>query len=608
MTAHPSVIERLRRLSPDQHAAATAPPGPVLCVAPAGSGKTTTLVARVAWRIDGGTPPDRICVLTFNRRAADELRERLGEALAPLGIGPAAVRIRTFHALGREVLAEAGEPVDRLLDRAALLAELAGHPLPAAALRRLDDAFSRLKLDAGVDAEAVERQLEADRTTGTPPSPTLEAFVRYERALHTRGALDFDDLVRRALDRLEDDAGLLARWRERCAAVFVDETQDVDRAQLRLALLLAEPGRDVFLVGDDDQTIYAWRLADVRRILGLAAALPGLRRVDLVVNRRCPAPVVARASRLVEHNEERFAKRILSRPGAGGELVLAPDPADDPARARRLLTAWAPALHAPDASTHAVLARTNVELAPYAAAALELGLQYRAEIDGLDLLDDPAVDRVLAQAEAGTEPPVVALWQLRRTSTRAERAVLGVLGRLERELASDPAPGARRWAQAGPVMGTLVADLMGAQALELEATLRRVHSLEDGVDAHRARIAGKRLRYLLEPFTAARRSGVIERLQRFQDALGEWQDARVLLTRIGSERAKVERRRRAGGSRDPRIGLDALATRARERLARAFTAFDREWLRGRGVQRIFTALRSFSKSAAPGVSPRELRS
>ncbi len=427
MTAHPSVIERLGRLSPDQLAAATAPPGPVLCVAPAGSGKTTTLVARVAWRIDGGTLPERICVLTFNRRAADELRERLGGALAPLGIGADAVRVRTFHALGREVLAEAGEPVDRLLDRAALLAELAGHPLPASTLRRLDDAFSRLKLDAGVDVEAVERRLEADRTIGAPPSPTLEAFVAYERALHARGGLDFDDLVRRALDRLEHDAGLLARWRDRCAAVFVDETQDVDRAQLRLALLLAEPARDVFLVGDDDQTIYAWRLADVRRILGLAAALPGLRRVDLLVNRRCPGPVVARASRLVEHNAERFAKRILSRPDAGGELVLAPDPSDDVARARRLLTTWAPALRAPDPSTHAVLARTNAELAPYAAAALELGLPYRAETDGLDLLDDPAVDRLLAPAEADGGPPVVALMHLQRIATRAERPVLGAL-------------------------------------------------------------------------------------------------------------------------------------------------------------------------------------
>ena len=99
-------------------------------------------------------------------------------------------------------------------------------------------------------------------------------------------------------------------------------------------------GRDIFLVGDDDQTIYAWRLADVRRILGLAAALPGLRRVDLEVNYRCPAEVVYRAVRLIEHGQERFVKVIRAGPAARGRLVLAPDPGDHVARARRLLDAW----------------------------------------------------------------------------------------------------------------------------------------------------------------------------------------------------------------------------------------------------------------------------
>src|ERR671930_1110083 len=99
MSGHPSVVERLARLAPDQRAAATAPPGPVLCVAPAGSGKTTTLVARIAWLIDGGAAPDTICAITFNRRAAEELRERVTSALEPLGEGLARqVRIRTFHA------------------------------------------------------------------------------------------------------------------------------------------------------------------------------------------------------------------------------------------------------------------------------------------------------------------------------------------------------------------------------------------------------------------------------------------------------------------------------------------------------------------------------
>ena len=137
---HPLVAERLSRLTPDQRAAATAPPGPVLCVAPAGSGKTTTLVARIAWLVDGGADPAGIAAITFNKRAAEELAERLDAALAPLGVEAEAVRVRTFHALGREVLRDAGCPVDPLVDRAALVAEL--WPGTSTADRgRLDTAF-----------------------------------------------------------------------------------------------------------------------------------------------------------------------------------------------------------------------------------------------------------------------------------------------------------------------------------------------------------------------------------------------------------------------------------------------------------------------------------
>lgn len=386
---------RLARLSPDQLAAATAPPGPTLCVAPAGSGKTTTLVARVAWRIDGGAKPEAMCALTFNRRAAEELRERLDAALEPLASGAGTVRVRTFHALGREILRDAGLSVEPLLERSAVIGGLAGEALPAATLHRLDDALSRFKLDAGMDmtnarAELARRRASASSDADPEPLVMLEAFVAYEAELARLGGLDFDDLVARALRALEADSRLRARWQARSQILFVDETQDLDRSQLALAHLLAAPANDCFLVGDDDQTIYAWRLADVRRILGLASALPGLRRVDLVTNRRCPPAVVDRAARLVAHNRERFVKRILAAPAAAGDLVLRPDPADDVTRARSLLAEWAPALGRSDAPTHAVLARTNRELAPYAAAAVELGLPYAAEADGLEVLDDPA--------------------------------------------------------------------------------------------------------------------------------------------------------------------------------------------------------------------------
>src|SRR3954449_842628 len=121
-----AVADRLDRLAPDQRAAATAPPGPILCVAPAGSGKTTTLVARIAWLIgSGGSPPESILAITFNRRAAEELGERLAVALAPVGLRPDAVRVRTFHALGLEILRDAGASVEPLLDRMAVFRAIA---------------------------------------------------------------------------------------------------------------------------------------------------------------------------------------------------------------------------------------------------------------------------------------------------------------------------------------------------------------------------------------------------------------------------------------------------------------------------------------------------
>jgi superfamily I DNA/RNA helicase len=426
MDIHPAAAERLARLAPDQRAAATAPPGPVLCVAPAGSGKTTTLVARITWLVASGMAPARITALTFNRRAADELAERLTAALAPLARAGAAdgpaPRVRTFHALGREILAEAGVPVSGLVDRADVLRRLnGGRSLPAALLRRLDDGFSRIKLELGWSADDVRRQLttppaESPAPDAPIPPAVAAAFLDYEAWLADHDALDFDDLVRRALALLRAEPAVLAAWRERCTSLLVDEVQDVDRSQLELALLLAGEARNVFLVGDDDQTIYAWRLADVRRVLDLASALPGLRRVDLVTNYRCPAQVVERAVRLIGANRERFAKTILPGPLVAGELFLIADTGDELVRARRLLGEWP----ARDSGSYAVLARTNAELAPFAAVALELGLPYRAADDGL-LLDEPEVGELLAGLP-DDRPPSVAL------------AAAGGRGRLARSL------------------------------------------------------------------------------------------------------------------------------------------------------------------------------
>jgi superfamily I DNA/RNA helicase len=451
--AHPSVEERLSRLAPDQRAAATAPPGPVLCVAPAGSGKTTTLVARIAWLVDAGSSPDGITAVTFNKKAAVELGERLDKALEPLDVPAGTVHVRTFHALGREVLRDAGIAVDRLVDRSSVLREVLGRPLRADEARRLDDRFSRLKLDP-----EAERAAEPAAPTSATAAADRHVFTAYERWLAEHDALDFDDLVRRALEVLRRDARSLERWRSRCRPLLVDEVQDLDRTQLELALTLAAPDNDVFLVGDDDQTIYAWRLADVRRVLGLAARLPGLRRADLVTNYRCPRPVVQRAVRLIEHNLERFPKRITWRPRAAGRLLLLPDPGDEAARARRLLRDWPPA-----DGTAAILARTNSELAPYAAAAIEAGIEYRASDDGL-LLDGDRLDGLLDRAVA--------------ISRGAPRGVplLAVLGELRRRAPGRDEPLAAALLAWGPCCRTV--DELRQRVTEVRA--RRARLRTDG--------------------------------------------------------------------------------------------------------------------------------
>ena len=414
MAHDPAVRQRLDRLAPDQRAAATAPPGPVLCVAPAGSGKTTTLVARIAWLVDGGADAATITAVTFNRRAAEELTARLADAM-PVGVDP--VRVRTFHALGLEILRDAGEPVAPLLDRETVLRSvLPGAEL--AELRRLDTVISRFKLDLGVDVEAVA----ADPDAG----PIARAFVAYERAIADAGGLDFDDLVVRSVRLLEQRSDVLARWRARCAHLLVDEAQDLDRMQLRMALLLAAPANQIFLVGDDDQSIYGWRLADVRRLLGLAeTALPGLRRVDLVTNYRCPATVLGRAVRLVEHNRERFAKVIRARPEAPGPLILAPSTADAGGACASVLQSWPE-----DDGTRAILARTNRELLPAIVACLALDVPFRAGNLRL-IVESQHVDELLDRARAfPSDPPLlVRLLRVRAEATaEASEAAEALLG------------------------------------------------------------------------------------------------------------------------------------------------------------------------------------
>ena len=184
-----------------------------------------------------------------------------------------------------------------------------------------------------------------------------------------------------------------------CGHLLVDEVQDVDRSQTaaRPPPGRARPtGSSSWATTTSRSTAGGWPTCG--GCSALDAALPGLRRVDLQVNHRCPAPVVERAVRLIEHNRERFVKVVRPRPDAPGSLVLAPDASDEPARTERLLRSWPD-----DDGTRAILARTNRELRPAVLAALALGEPFRAPAVDL-LVDDPALDALLARAAAETDP------------------------------------------------------------------------------------------------------------------------------------------------------------------------------------------------------------
>jgi superfamily I DNA/RNA helicase len=508
MELHPAVSELLGRLAPDQRAAATAPPGPVLCIAPAGSGKTTTLVARIAWLVASAVAPDGIRAITFNRRAALELASRLDEALAMLGWPAGSVRVQTFHALGLEIVREAGGRVGTLVDRVSVLGRILPRASPAE-VAALDTEISRLKVDHGVSA--------ADVAGDPEPGPFGRLFLEYQGHLADAGAADFDDLILGALAALDADSACLARWRRACGHLLVDEVQDVDRAQLRLALMLAAPANRVFLVGDDDQSIYGWRLADVRRVLTLERELEGLRQVALTTNYRCPRPVVVRATRLIGHNRERFPKTIRARPVAAGRLVLAPDGSDDDDRIRRALASWPD-----DGGSQAVLARTNQELLPAAAVAIEQGIPFQAA--RLELpLDDPAVGGLLAALEAAAQaepdaPPLVLLARLRGTLGTDAPVFRAMLGWAPRFVDMATFAGAIREHQAraatlrqGPAQMTL-ATAHGTKGLEFDHVIVLLdadrfpsrRALDEAADPVRALEEERRLAYVA--WTRARRS------------------------------------------------------------------------------------------------------
>jgi len=325
------------QLDDEQGQAVSAGLGVVQVIAPAGSGKTTVLIERVRELLRRGVPAQRILCTTFNRAASVELQQRLAAA------GVTSVQARTFHSLGRSILEE-----ERMLRRNGVT----GRALSLAQWNRLcAQAASRggTRLEARDARDAVSDiklgmlctpdEFKARRHERRDGDTLLAIYEAYERHLRERQINDFDDLIVLAVRALRDDADLRERWQARFDQVLVDEYQDIEPAQEILVRTLAAPGDGYFCCGDEDQTLYGWRRASVRRMVDLDLAYPGLQRVSLAHNYRCPPQVVEASRRLIEHNTIRFPKDIHPAPGRGedpAEHIQLQQPASQAAGAARI--------------------------------------------------------------------------------------------------------------------------------------------------------------------------------------------------------------------------------------------------------------------------------
>ncbi|HEV7808509.1 MAG TPA: ATP-dependent helicase [Solirubrobacteraceae bacterium] len=297
------------RLDDSQLAAVSAHDGVVQIIAPAGSGKTTVLIARAAELVRRGVAAERILCTTFNKDAQRELQARL------LAAGLGSVRAQTFHSLGYGILRDcrglrSGEVRTLSFGQWRRLSAVASRASPdnewieppvAAGM------VSAIKLGRLMTPKEYRRHAPADGAGHT----IATIYDLYERELAGQNANDFDDLIFLALRRLQRDAQLREQWQRRYDHVLVDEYQDIDPAQETLVQILAAPQDGLFAVGDEDQTLYAWRSASVERIVGLDGLYPGLQRVGLDHNYRCPAAVVECSRQIIENNHSRFPKRIL---------------------------------------------------------------------------------------------------------------------------------------------------------------------------------------------------------------------------------------------------------------------------------------------------------
>ena len=315
---------RLFDLNDAQQRAVKSTEGPLLILAGAGTGKTRVITARVAYLITQGADPAHILAVTFTNKAANEMRERLGRILD--SDAASRVTMSTFHALCLRILRM---NIDRLGYKNNFSIYDEGDQLGL--IRKIITRTSAR--DERLDPNLAKNLISKAKNNSWKPPENEETllgavFARYQTELKTLNAVDFDDLLALAVRLLSEHPDVRDRWRDRFRYLMVDEFQDTNKLQLELVTLLADKHRNVAVVGDDDQSIYGWRGAEVSNILEFEHHFPNPTIVTLEQNYRSTNAILGTASSLIANNPRRRPKKLWSAREGGEKVRLIEAPND----------------------------------------------------------------------------------------------------------------------------------------------------------------------------------------------------------------------------------------------------------------------------------------
>ncbi|HEU5125131.1 MAG TPA: ATP-dependent helicase [Verrucomicrobiae bacterium] len=323
-------IDYARELNEQQCAAVTAPPGPALVIAGAGSGKTRTLTYRVAYLLEQGIPPDRILLLTFTNKAAREMMRRvadlLGHELSDLWGG-------TFHSIGNRILRHHANLLGYQRDFTIMDREDAKHLITTCIAESEIDVkatrFPKAEVLADIFSMAlnthqtVEELLQAQYEHFSELAPQVaNVQQRYAERKRSTNAMDFDDLLALWLKLLQEHPDVREHYQRRFQFVLVDEYQDTNKLQSDLIDLLAARSRNVMVVGDDAQSIYAWRGANFQNILKFPERYPGAKVYKIETNYRSTPEILGVANAAITANINQFAKQLAPARQSGQKPVL----------------------------------------------------------------------------------------------------------------------------------------------------------------------------------------------------------------------------------------------------------------------------------------------